>query len=131
MKKIILICMVLLLSGCADVREKYIECKAGEGTGDNYYLEYNVYLDFGNPSLEETIIYSKFENKEEAYIFSKKYENLITNNEGTVDVKRDDGKYKVTIKKYTNAEYKTVNEYKEKAANLNKKEKVCNVQKGD
>lgn len=125
MKKIILICIILLLSGCMDVREKYIECKAGEGVGDNYYLEYNVYLDFGKPSLEETIIYSTFNTKEEAYIFSKKYENFIADNEGTINIKQKEEKYRVTIKKYSNAEYKTLSEYKEKATNLNKKEKVC------
>jgi len=127
-KILILITTCTVLTGCSvSGREKIITCTAGSGTGEDYHLLYNVYMDFGQPSIEETKIKSLFDNKEQAYVFAKKYTNFIKDDVGSIHVAEAGGKYIVEIKNYSNATYGSLKEYEEMAENLNQKGKVCQM----
>lgn len=92
-------------------------------------MEYNVYTDFGNPTLEERKIHTIFTEKEQAYVFAKKYTNLVTNSAGSINIKEIGDTYIVDIKSYERAEFNTLKEYQEQATSLNKQGEVCQIAK--
>ena len=120
--------LMFCLSGCSiTARDTYITCRTGSAQGQDYHLDYKIYTDFGVPSLEETKIHTIFSSKEEAYVFSKKYSNLITNSAGSVTVTESGGMYIVDIKSYEKAKYASKKEYQEMAESLNAKGQVCQI----
>ncbi len=127
----VICCWLFLSIQGGSYREVYATCQEGAGVGDDYYLSYKIYLDFGVPSLEETYIMSRFSSKEDAYVFYEKYKNFSLLNESTETITEDDGIYILEITTYSAPTLSTIEEYQEKITSLNKIENVCSFSESE